>query len=170
MAGGHHEGVFFIGLRFAVGVESINIKKYAKDFLYNHINSWEGRKPGMDFLMAHVIQEALPFDLIEQNLKSNGSVCSFVTDPANTTKDADSIADSFADTDDDETAGDEAREKVPSVVVGDEPDFADPEDPAQPGRSSSKLLRSKLSGEDLSLMSPTKRRRSNIMDPEPSEE
>ena len=60
--------IFFIGLRFANGVESINLKQYSSDFLYNHINSWEGRKPGMDFLMAVKTQPNLPFDLIEKHL------------------------------------------------------------------------------------------------------
>jgi poly(A) polymerase Pap1 len=63
------EAIFFIGLRFAPGVESLNLKQYSSEFLYNHINSWEGRKPGMDFLMAHVLQQDLPFDLIELHLK-----------------------------------------------------------------------------------------------------
>jgi poly(A) polymerase Pap1 len=63
------EAVFFIGLRFAPGVESLNLKQYSSEFLYSHINSWEGRKPGMDFLMAHVLQQDLPFDLIERHLK-----------------------------------------------------------------------------------------------------
>lgn len=63
------EAVFFIGLRFAPGVESLNLKQYSSEFLYSHINSWEGRKPGMDFLMAHVLQQDLPFDLIDQHLK-----------------------------------------------------------------------------------------------------
>jgi poly(A) polymerase Pap1 len=60
------EAVFIIGLRFAPGVESLNLKQYSSEFLYSHINSWEGRKPGMDFLMARVLQQDLPFDLIEQ--------------------------------------------------------------------------------------------------------
>ncbi|KAG7344085.1 polynucleotide adenyltransferase [Nitzschia inconspicua] len=68
------EAVFFIGLRFAPGVESLNLKQYSSEFLYSHINSWEGRKPGMDFLMAHVLQQDLPFDLIEQYLKLEESL------------------------------------------------------------------------------------------------
>jgi poly(A) polymerase Pap1 len=63
------EAIFFIGLRFAPGVESLNLKQYSSEFLYSHINSWEGRRPGMDFLMAHVLHQDLPFDLIEQHLK-----------------------------------------------------------------------------------------------------
>ncbi len=66
---GPHETFFFIGLRFALGVETLNLKQYSSEFLYNHINSWEGRKPGMDFLMSHVLQQDLPLDLIELHLK-----------------------------------------------------------------------------------------------------
>ncbi|KAL3904064.1 MAG: hypothetical protein SGILL_010211, partial [Bacillariaceae sp.] len=69
------EALFFIGLRFAADVESLNLKQYSSEFLYGHLNSWEGRKPGMDFMMAHMVQEDLPLDLIEQhvNIKSPSS-------------------------------------------------------------------------------------------------
>jgi hypothetical protein len=63
------EALLFVGLRFASDVESLNLKQYASEFLYNHLNAWEGRKPGMDFLMTHVVQEDLPFDLIEQYIQ-----------------------------------------------------------------------------------------------------
>ena len=63
------EALLFIGLRFSADVESLNLKAYASEFLYGHLNSWEGRKPGMDFMMAHVVQEDLPLDLIEQHVK-----------------------------------------------------------------------------------------------------
>lgn len=65
------EALFFIGLKFAVGVGSANLKLCTSDFLYNHVNSWEGRKMGMDVMLAHVIHGDLPFDLINKNLSSN---------------------------------------------------------------------------------------------------
>jgi hypothetical protein len=65
------EALFYIGLKFAVGVGSSNLKLCTSDFLYNHVNSWEGRKPGMDAVLAHVIHGDLPFDLINKNLSSN---------------------------------------------------------------------------------------------------
>ena len=64
------EAFMFIGLKFATGVESINLKHDTSEFLYN-INSWDGRKDGMDFLMNTVLREDLPFDLIEQHLLLN---------------------------------------------------------------------------------------------------
>ena len=58
------EALFFIGLRFAPNVESINLKQHTSEFLINQINSWEGRKPGMDLMINHVLQKDLPHDLI----------------------------------------------------------------------------------------------------------
>ena len=42
------EALLFVGLRFSADVESLNLKAYSSEFLYNHLNAWEGRKPGMD--------------------------------------------------------------------------------------------------------------------------
>jgi len=65
------EALFFIGLRFARNVESINLKQHTSEFLINQINSWEGRKPGMDFIIQHVLQGDLPQDMINEH-HSNG--------------------------------------------------------------------------------------------------
>ena len=59
------EALFFIGLRFAPNVESINLKQHTSEFLINQINSWEGRKAGMDLMIHHVLQKDLPHDLID---------------------------------------------------------------------------------------------------------
>lgn len=60
------EALFFIGLRFAPNVESIDLKQHTSDFLINQINSWEGRKPEMDLMIHHTLQKDLPYDLISQ--------------------------------------------------------------------------------------------------------
>lgn len=64
------EAFFFIGLKFAEGVETVNLKHATSDFLYN-INSWEGRKKGMDFGMSTILREDLPMDMIEDQLLFN---------------------------------------------------------------------------------------------------
>ena len=61
---GLQEALFFIGLRFAPNVEIIDLKHHTSEFLINQINSWEGRKPDMDFMIHHVLQKDLPHDLI----------------------------------------------------------------------------------------------------------
>jgi len=85
------EALFFIGLRFARNVESINLKQHTSEFLINQINLWEGRKPGMDFIIQHVLQGDLPQDMINEH-RNNGqsgddlqtslpSILSFANDP-----------------------------------------------------------------------------------------
>ena len=58
------EALFFIALRFAPNVQIIDLQRRTSEFLRNHINSWEGRKPDMDFVIHHVVQKDLPFQLI----------------------------------------------------------------------------------------------------------
>ena len=67
------EALFFIGLRFARNVDSIDLKQHTSDFLINQINSWEGRKPGMDFMIKHVLQQDLPHDMINDYLTKGQS-------------------------------------------------------------------------------------------------
>lgn len=59
------EALFFIGLRFAPTIETIDLKQQITDFLINQINSWEGRKAGMDLMIRHVVRKDLPHDLIK---------------------------------------------------------------------------------------------------------
>jgi len=54
-----YESFFFIALRFAPNVETINLKHYTLDFLHK-VNSWEDRKPGVDLNIQHVLKENLP--------------------------------------------------------------------------------------------------------------
>jgi len=58
------EALFFIALRFAPNVESIDLKHRTSEFLINHINSWEDRKPDMDLMIHHALQKDLPHQLI----------------------------------------------------------------------------------------------------------
>lgn len=53
------ENHFFIALRFAPWVESVDLRFYISDFLYK-MNSWEERKEGMDLGICHVLQQDLP--------------------------------------------------------------------------------------------------------------
>ena len=55
-----HESLLFIGLRFAKGVEDIDLAPLTSDFLYK-VNSWEGRKLGMDLSINHLLADQLPF-------------------------------------------------------------------------------------------------------------
>jgi poly(A) polymerase len=54
------EKCFFIALRFAPGINEMNMKHLAMDFLYK-VNSWERRKPTMDLSMAHITDDQLPW-------------------------------------------------------------------------------------------------------------
>lgn len=53
------EALFFIALRFAPGIESVNLRQSTSEFLHK-VNSWEERKEGMDLGIAHVLQSELP--------------------------------------------------------------------------------------------------------------
>ncbi len=61
-----HESCFFMGLRFAAGLEKVDLQFYTTDFLHM-INSWEGRRRGMDLSMAHVIFQDLPSYVFEDH-------------------------------------------------------------------------------------------------------
>jgi len=54
-----HESLFFIALRFAPGLENINLCHLISDFLHK-INMWEGRKAGMDLFLTRVTSAELP--------------------------------------------------------------------------------------------------------------
>lgn len=54
-----HESLFYIGLRFDPTVESVELKHLTSDFLFK-VNTWEGRRPGMDLKLMHVRRATLP--------------------------------------------------------------------------------------------------------------
>lgn len=73
-----HESCFFMGLRFAPGLEKVDLQFYTTDFLHM-INSWDGRRKGMDLSMAHVVFQELPSFVFEdqsvQSIRpSNGDI------------------------------------------------------------------------------------------------
>jgi poly(A) polymerase len=61
------EKCFFIALRFAPGINEMNMKHLAMDFLYK-VNSWQRRKPTMDLSMAHITDDQLPW-LVWESMK-----------------------------------------------------------------------------------------------------
>ncbi|CAB9530722.1 Nuclear poly(A) polymerase [Seminavis robusta] len=68
-----HESYFFIALRFAEGVETVDLRYSTSEFLHK-INSWEGRKEGMDLSIARVSANDLPSFVLGRathNKKSN---------------------------------------------------------------------------------------------------
>ena len=57
---------FFMALRFAFGVENVDLRFCTSEFLHK-VNSWEGRRLGMDLTIEHVLQKDLPSFLFERN-------------------------------------------------------------------------------------------------------
>lgn len=57
---------FFIALRFAHGIESVDLIGGCSEFVYS-VNSWEGRKGGMDLQIDHVLQHDLPTFVFESD-------------------------------------------------------------------------------------------------------
>lgn len=53
------ESFFYIALRFAPGVRTVDLRYHISDFLQK-MNSWEERKEGMDLAICHVTQRDLP--------------------------------------------------------------------------------------------------------------
>ncbi len=63
---GEIETSFFVGLRFADGVDTVDLKSCAAEFVYL-ANSWVDRKEGMDLKIQHVLQTELPgFVLLDE--------------------------------------------------------------------------------------------------------
>jgi poly(A) polymerase Pap1 len=163
------EALFFIGLKFTMGVGSKNLKLCTSDFLYNHVTSWEGRKPGMDVMLAHVIQRDLPFDLINQHL-SNDHPSYSATDEALSNQEREvGVAGSVASVP-------TAQDKADVMKGGDNSSMGNacPSDtPVEVGmcgtreeefiRQSPNIARSTIADKELMLMSPTKRPRNNPM-------
>ena len=61
---------FFIGLRFSEDLDEINVQHLTMDFLHK-VNSWEGRKAGMDLSMQHLLDDAVPLYVWEELRNSN---------------------------------------------------------------------------------------------------
>jgi len=54
-----HECFFFMALRFAPGMQGVDLRYQISDFAYN-MNSWEERKDGMDLSICNLTQSELP--------------------------------------------------------------------------------------------------------------
>ena len=54
-----HESLFFIALRFPPELDTVNLIPLISDFLYK-VNSWPGRKKGMDLTVSHLMASELP--------------------------------------------------------------------------------------------------------------
>jgi poly(A) polymerase Pap1 len=54
-----HECFFFMALRFAPGMQRVDLRYQISDFAYN-MNSWDQRKDGMDLSVCHLTQTELP--------------------------------------------------------------------------------------------------------------
>ena len=54
-----HEGFFFMALRFAPGMQGVDLRYQISDFAYN-MNSWDERKDGMDLSICNLSQNELP--------------------------------------------------------------------------------------------------------------
>ena len=80
-----HESCFFVALRFAPGVDTVNLRHCASDFLYK-VNSWEERKEGMDLGIAHVLQEDLPDFVINHAVVDDDPTVSFTLKGGNPAK------------------------------------------------------------------------------------
>lgn len=54
-----HESCFFVAMRFAFGVENVDMRYCTGEFLHM-VNAWEGRCVGMDCTIEHVVERDLP--------------------------------------------------------------------------------------------------------------
>lgn len=78
-----HENVkstyFYIALRFEYGVENVDTTSCTQEFLYM-VNTWEGRKAGMDIKLEHVLQRNLPSFVFDNSLEGETSASSKITE------------------------------------------------------------------------------------------
>ena len=59
-----HVASFFVALRFEEGIEDVDVKPCCEEFLYK-LNSFEGRRPGMDLTIDCLLQNELPAFVFE---------------------------------------------------------------------------------------------------------
>ena len=57
------EATFYVALRFAYGVEKINITELASEYLYI-VNSWENRTLDMDLRLSNKTRESIPENIL----------------------------------------------------------------------------------------------------------
>jgi poly(A) polymerase Pap1 len=130
------EAFFFIALRFAPGVESINLRYCTNDFLQT-VNNWDKRTANMDMGIALVTQNDIP-DFVLEAMGGNDD-----DEP-----ELQSTASSTADSKEQTAATDDNADVRPHTPVQGE---------SQTGLTP-KIARSTLSEEDV-ITSPTKKAR-----------
>ena len=62
-----HEASFFMGLRFALGIETIDLRFCTAEFLHK-VNTWDCRREGMDLTIELVRKEDLPAFVKDENI------------------------------------------------------------------------------------------------------
>jgi hypothetical protein len=67
-----YKSFFFIALRFSPSTEKVNLKHFTSDFLHK-VNSWDGRKAGMDLHITHVLQADLPAFVINDTVEGQAA-------------------------------------------------------------------------------------------------
>ena len=87
--GNLHESLFFVALRFAPGVDSVNLRYSTSDFLHN-VNSWEERKKGMDLNISHILQSDLP-DIVRSSTARSEDCPLDYTPPSTETKEKENL-------------------------------------------------------------------------------
>lgn len=70
---------FFIALRFANGIDSVDLKNCTEEFVYK-VNTWEERKHDMDLSIMHVLQSELPSFVFDKNEDTAPSMSEEVCD------------------------------------------------------------------------------------------
>ena len=61
-----HVSSAFIALRFAYGIENIDLQRFTQEFLHK-VNTWDDRRYGMDLTIEHRVQQHLPRFVFESN-------------------------------------------------------------------------------------------------------
>lgn len=67
-----HESLFFIALRFAPGLDTVNLRHLTSDFLFK-VNTWEKRNAGMDLQLEHITSADLPSFVLVKNSNNESS-------------------------------------------------------------------------------------------------
>lgn len=151
---GLRESYFYIALRFAPKIESVNLRYCTYDFLQT-INSWDKRTEGMDMGIAHVTRDDIPEFVLEAMENDDNLSHSSVT--------SDAVSGSEKDEDNAETKPSKSNQ---SERASQEDTQAPGGDASAPSRDQEenqtgltpKIARSTLSEEDI-MTSPSKKAR-----------
>lgn len=134
-----HESLFFIGLRFAPGLQSVDLRYHTSDFLHK-MNSWEGRKEGMDLDLCHVLQADLP-SIVYQTFGAGDAPEK--PKPVNT-----------------KVPGDAPEKSKPADTTVPQEGTQNEDNSAGSTKLTAEVTRATLADDDVQLLSPNKRPRS----------